>query len=233
MDRRGFLKNSIGALLFGALTSNKVLAEVVNTIPNDSLDVLLYLIQTKNGEWKVRATKWVNLNKEKLRYSNYNIDTFKPLGVYDNSKVMDAQRKFWKQYGCSGKLVPVNHKQCVINGKNTPVTKVATFESRSNGGKTNLVNNHIQSLGKQWGAITGKKWGKENWKHLKTKESIAKQAKSASDIVIQMDMNGNAIRRWNSLNDAKRSEFKFHAGHISECCNGLKKQYRGYLWKFA
>jgi hypothetical protein len=230
MNRRSFLKNSIGALLFSALSSNKVLASVVNSTPKDSLNILLYLIQSKNGDWKVRATKWTNLNKDKLRYSQYDISTFKPLGIYDNSEIMDMQRKYWKQYNCKGKLVPVNHIQCTKNGFNTPVSKVATFESRSKAGMTNIINNHIQSLGKEYGPIFGKKYGKNNIWFARTKEGIKNQVKSASMKVYQLDFNKNLIKLWNSLNDAKRAGY--HAGHISECCNGLKPQYKGYLWKF-
>ena len=66
MNRRSFLKNSIGALLFGALSTNKVLASVVDSIPNDSLNVLLYLIQTKSGDWKVKGTKWTDIKSARL-----------------------------------------------------------------------------------------------------------------------------------------------------------------------
>lgn len=230
MNRRSFLKNSIGALLFGALTSNKVLASIVESTADNSLKVLLYAIQTKNGDWKIRATKWVNLKKETLRYKDYNIETFKPLGIFDNSKIKEYQKRYAKKYNAVRSLHSVNHIQCSINGKNHCVSKQATFSSRSLGGFTNFKNGHIQSLGKEWGSIVGKKYGKQNWKYLKTKEAIYKQVQSASTPIIQLTMSGDIVREWNSMNDAKRAGY--HAGHISNCCNGLKPQYRGFLWKF-
>jgi len=56
MKRRDFLKNSIGFLLFGSLASNKTLAKTIEVFQPKSIDVLLYLIQTKNGDWKVKGT---------------------------------------------------------------------------------------------------------------------------------------------------------------------------------
>ena len=46
MQRRSFLKGSIASLLLGALSTNKVLASTINSLTPESLNVLLYLIQT-------------------------------------------------------------------------------------------------------------------------------------------------------------------------------------------
>ena len=81
----------------------------------------------------------------------------------------------------------------------------------------NIINNHIQSLGKEWGTFIGKKYGKYNIKFARTKEAVAKQAQSSSTPIIQLSMNNEIIRFWNSMNDAKRAGY--HAGHISNCCN--------------
>lgn len=115
------------------------------------------------------------------------------------------------------------------NGKRT-IKENSSFEGRSKGGQKNKENGHISRLGKEWGSIIGKKYGKENYKHLRTKEAIAKQVQSSSTPIIQLTIDGTIIREWNSMNDAKRAGY--HAGHISNCCNGLKPQYRGFLWKF-
>jgi hypothetical protein len=104
MDRRGFIKNSIGALLFGALTSNKVLAEVVDTMTPKSPKVLLYLIQTINGEWKIRATKWVDLPIKRLIPSEVNPKTFKPLDIVDLNNVYERRNQLWQEYNCTGRM---------------------------------------------------------------------------------------------------------------------------------
>lgn len=118
MDRRGFLKNSIGALLFGALTSNKVLAEVIDVVPKNSMDVLLYLIQNKDGDWKVKGTIWPNLAKDRLSETYFNLDTFKPLKVVDNKDANKIKKFYWVQYGCKGRCVGLDYLQSYKNGLN-------------------------------------------------------------------------------------------------------------------
>lgn len=232
MNRRSFLKNTIGALLYGLLPFNKSLAKLVENTPDKSLNVLLYLIQTKSGDWKVRATKWTDLNKEKLRYSEYNIETFKPLTIIDNKDVKFFQKKYVEQYKAVNSLHSVDHYQCTLNGINYPISKQCTFESRSKGGQTNVKNNHIQTLGKEWGTICGKKYGKNNIKYTKTKEAIAKQALSASTPILQCDLNGNIIKEWHGMQEAGRNGFIVSA--ISKCCNNIPKHktHRGFIWKF-
>jgi hypothetical protein len=229
MNRRSFLKNSIGALLFGALSSNKVLASIVDCTPDNSLKVLLYAIQTKNGDWKIKATKWVNLKKESLRYKDYNIETFKPLGLFDNSKIKEYQKRYAKKYNAVRSLHSVNHIQCSINGKNHCVSKQATFFSRSRGGFTSIKTGHIQALGKQWGPINALKGG--TTQEIRLMGAKAMKEKSSMKIT-QLDLNGNLIKEWDSMNDAKRAGY--HAPTISRCCNNKPKfkTHKGFIWKF-
>ena len=230
MERRSFITNTIAAILWSFLPFNKSFAkmvEIAEKAPKNSMNVLLYLIQSKSGEWKVKATKWTDLNKERLRYSQFKIETFKPLGIYDNTEIQFFQKKYWKHYNCEGILIPVDHAQCSKNGKTTPVVKQSTFKSRSRGGKTNIRNNHIQTLGKEWGAINSK----NNIIQHSTQLLGAKKMKEITSAPIQQfDLNGNWIKNWNSINDAKRAGY--HGGHISECCNNKKPQYKNCLWKF-
>ena len=116
MQRREFLKNSIGALLFGALTSNKVLASVINSVPKNSLDVLLYLIQTKKGHWKVKGCIWPKLAKDRLNPNKFNIETFQPLKVIDNSEANKYKKFYWDKYGCKGRCIGLDYLQSYKNG---------------------------------------------------------------------------------------------------------------------
>ena len=51
-----------------------------------------------------------------------------------------------------------------------------------------------------------------------------------SKAVLQCDKQGNVIKEWPSLSEARRNGYS-HAG-ISLCCNGLQKLHKGYIWKF-
>lgn len=48
--------------------------------------------------------------------------------------------------------------------------------------------------------------------------------------VIQCDFNNNIINIYHSLNDLPK---EFHKQNVSQCCRGLTKQYKGYVWKYG
>lgn len=48
--------------------------------------------------------------------------------------------------------------------------------------------------------------------------------------LLQMNLNGEQIKEWYSLNSAGRSGFS--ASKISNCCNGLRKTHKGFIWKY-
>jgi len=109
MNRRGFLKNSISTLLFASLSNNKILAEVVNTLTPNSPKVLLYLIQNKKGQFKIRGTKWIDIAKKKLNEDKVYIETFKPLEIVEHEMANKRKNELWIKYNCSGeKGAPLN-----------------------------------------------------------------------------------------------------------------------------
>lgn len=178
MNRRSFLKNSIGALLYGALTSNKALAYVVNSTPNDSLNVLLYLIQNKKGDWKIKGTKWTNIKKCTLSQFEYNLDTFKPLEIVDYKLAGEVKEKYWKQYGCKGRLQKVNYLSSYKSGlkakesgqfydaikksygANHKIHREWWIEHGKKIGNLNKENGHLKKLHELYGKDLGKKYGK-------------------------------------------------------------------------
>ena len=59
------------------------------------------------------------------------------------------------------------------------------------------------------------------------KNFIYKKEKSTKP-VIQYDLQGNFIKEWSSLNEAR----KCIQGDIQACCSGKQKTAGGYIWKF-
>lgn len=57
-----------------------------------------------------------------------------------------------------------------------------------------------------------------------------KIAKSLSKKVNQYDLNGNYIKTWECISIPRKL---YNASHISECCNGIRKSNKGYIWKYA
>jgi hypothetical protein len=227
MNRRGFLKNSIGALFCVAIEHNKILCDIVNKIPKKSMDVLLYSVQTKWGDWKIKATKWTNIGKEKLNYSEFNTDTFTVLGIFDNSEIKEKQTFYSKKYKAVNSLYSVDHYQCTINGINYPVTKQATTKSRSKGGNTRVKQNKESGY---WNEITKKyssENGKKNIMFTKTKYAILAQKNSATWSFSQIK-DGKTIKVWIGSSSFKNSLYTFNSVRMA-CYTG--KEYKGYNWK--
>jgi hypothetical protein len=159
MDRRGFIKNSIGALLFGALTSNKVLAEVVDTMTPKSPKVLLFLIQNKKGQWKVRGTKWIDIAKKRLDLDKVNIETFKPLEIVDNDKANDRKNELWKIYNCRGeKGAPLD----VVESANRVKDNHTKSEKMKAYVVSDLHKKNRDKAGSLGGKVQGKVLGQKN-----------------------------------------------------------------------
>jgi hypothetical protein len=51
-------------------------------------------------------------------------------------------------------------------------------------------------------------------------------------IVLQFDLDGNLIKKWNSIIEIKDSMSHLQKPHISACCRGLRKTHGGFIWKY-
>lgn len=164
MERRQFLKNSIGALLFGVINTNKVLASVAKDLTPTSPNVLLYLIQNKKGQWKVRGTKWVDVAKKRVDPNKVLIETFKPLEIVSNDVANKRKNELWIEYGCSGeKGAPLDVIESTNRVKDNHIKseKLKTYmssEKRKENWKKTLI-----AGGKSWGKILGQKNKESGW----------------------------------------------------------------------
>lgn len=50
--------------------------------------------------------------------------------------------------------------------------------------------------------------------------------------VIQLDINENEIKTWNSVREIQR-ELGFHTDKIFKCLKGKRKTYKNYIWKYC
>lgn len=49
--------------------------------------------------------------------------------------------------------------------------------------------------------------------------------------VEQLDMDGNVVRRWESMREAERHGY--HSSTISYCCQGKRMTHKGFRWRYA
>lgn len=64
-----------------------------------------------------------------------------------------------------------------------------------------------------------------------SKESISKRTKSTYKPIIQLTLDGNFIKEWESATIIER-ELHLTNGNIGKCCKGLIKQSFGFIWKY-
>ena len=57
-----------------------------------------------------------------------------------------------------------------------------------------------------------------------------KLVKHFSKKVNQYDLDGNFIKKWNSIREA---QYKLKLYHISDCCYGKRSKCGGYIWRFV
>lgn len=60
---------------------------------------------------------------------------------------------------------------------------------------------------------------------------IERRTQKKSKAVKQLTLDGVLVAIWSSTAEVGRNGF--NQGHISSCCNGRLKQYKGYKWKYA
>ena len=58
-----------------------------------------------------------------------------------------------------------------------------------------------------------------------------RSAKTRSKRVLQLSLDGELIREWESTQECGRNGF--NQGAVAACCRGEKPQYKGFLWMFA
>lgn len=77
----------------------------------------------------------------------------------------------------------------------------------------------------------------ENLKWCNHKENcnnpitLERYNKDKEILVVQLDLNGNLVKLWESTRQAER-EGGFISGHICNCCKGKSKTHKGYKWMY-
>lgn len=157
---------------------------------------------------KVRRIKYDNVGNKKQyllpNYLKYRVDK-DGYFKYDLSLNGKTKRFF------SHRLVAENFLE---NPNNYPVV------NHIDGNKQNNYYKNLEFCSIKQNNIHALKTGLRNMKNNKLSKKVE-----------QYDMQGNLVKTYISANEAKRIT-NFSQGHISECCRGELKTYKGYIWKY-
>lgn len=76
-----------------------------------------------------------------------------------------------------------------------------------------------------------KRRGRPNPKVGERLRGLLTNRKDLSKPVERCDLQGNVLERFASANEAQRQGY--NKGSISQCCNGIFKQHKGFIWRYA
>lgn len=110
-------------------------------------------------------------------------------------------------------------------------------KGKYNGEKNPFYNKHHSEETKK--ILSEIKKGKESpmkGKHFseETKKKLSEAHKGKPSLkrkkVYQYTIDGELVKIWNSVNECGRNGYS--QGCISQCCNGIKKQYKDFIWSY-
>ena len=96
--------------------------------------------------------------------------------------------------------------------------------------KRHLSENHADVSGEK-NPMYGKKWTPEEIAIRQSHRTYTRGGEHPSARpILQLDMNGNLIKRWGSITEAAEV---YCRTSIKDCLRGKYKQHRGYQWRYA
>lgn len=164
-------------------------------------------------------------------YEVNHIDCDKMNNMLDNLEIITCKQN--TQHAVSNK----RKKYKIVYQYNDKLQIINTFYNICDAVSTTGINRSkiVANLGAKKPSLTseGHYWSYNN--QLTFSDISVATNQGISKKVAQYTLDGVFVREYSSCGEAKRINFpnmKRGTGHISECCRGKIKQYKGYVWKY-
>lgn len=96
--------------------------------------------------------------------------------------------------------------------------------------KRQLINNGYPGKREELFLYYEQKTGIKHWRKQEEERKKITREKQAPKKVGQYNLEEKLIAIYSSTQEARRQGYS--SGHISECCRGKRKKYKGYIWKY-
>lgn len=190
--------------------------ELIKSIGTIKVGGLLY--NTTDGGIGLSGYHFTDEVREKMRL--YSIENKSHLNFPKNQK--GENHPMW------GKKHTMDSKEKMSKSRKIRVTTDETKKKMSDSQKGKKLSEETKNklrdinIGKKLSEetkdkISNSKKGKPSWNHGKSK-----------DLIIQLDMNNNFIKEWNSLIDIQKAGYQ--KSNVVNVCNGKRKSHGGYKW---
>jgi hypothetical protein len=220
MERREFLKLSV---LFGTIAvDTSSTFQIIKNIVYDDRKIHLYLMQRKNGKWKIRWTKHTDLNIKKINIQIWKIETFKFLETVDFEIANNRRAKLWKKYNCSGETgAPISIEKPLKAAQN--MLKSSNLKEYMNSEKKQKqLKDRSYKGGKVWGPTQGKHNVESGlWKEIQIAGTYAFVTKYAGS---------KEQREWGSKGGKRAYEVNVERGNMKKLAQHKIKLNRA-RWK--
>lgn len=103
-----------------------------------------------------------------------------------------------------------------------------TYAAKMFGCNITILNNELMAYPKR--LYKNHYWSYTNDNNF---ETITYKNTGKSKTVYQYSLDGKYIQKFSSMGEAARYLGIKKSNHIGECCRGLIKSYKGYIWKYC
>ena len=174
-------------------------------------------------------------NEELINKEQYYLDNLNP--IYNINKIAE---------NCTGRILSEESRNKISiknkGKKHTEDTKKKLSEYRRNN-PLNFTNEIRQKISNSKKGKNNPMYGKSYITRIEAvKKSLTgkprpqeikdKIGKANSIAVVQLDMQNNFIKFWDSTMQIERELQGFLGNGVTRCCKGQRKQYKNFIWKY-
>ena len=197
---------------------------------NHTFDIIeecnLEILGSREKYWKLfynSIKKGLNIRLDEEKGGNLDKSICDKISKAKKGKKHSKEHNLNKSKALTGKAKSQQHRENISKGLKGKIVSKKTREKMS----LNVKGRKYSEESKE--KMSKSKLGKTHPRNEEWQKNLSDSIKKP---IIQLDLNGNFIKEWNSSKDAAVGlNFKY-ASPITQCCKNKQKSYKGYKFKY-